>query len=217
MRLSIHAKHELAVNLLSDYLLFLKYEHLVFSSDKSFDIYVPSSLTRIKVFCNYSNAKSLKIRGDFETDDGILYLVVKPTKKNIHGFSSVGGNKSVIDNSIDITDTGGSSKNIKIELLKDISTKKYIENDRAVEVKKETSQPEIKHILSKYKENIMPYNIQLTAKCKELLFDDYEELREHGKPNTPVEDEMLRHYLEMAQKQGLVKSFSKKIMTTMEA
>ena len=67
------------------------------------------------------------------------------------------------------------------------------------------------------KENIMPYNVELTDKCKESLQDDYEEFREHGKPNTPVEDEMLRHFLEMAQKQGLVKSFSKKIMTTMEA
>ena len=217
MRLSIHAKHELAVNLLSNYLLSLEFEHLVFSSDKSFDIYIPSSETRIKVLCNYSNVKSLKIRSDFETETGVLYLVVKPTRKNVHGFSSVGGNKSVIDKSIEIPEKEGSSKSIQIELLKSVSIKKYIENDRAVVVKKETAHPVIKHILSTYHENIMPYNIQLTDKCEELLFDDYEEFREHGKPNTPVEDEMLRHFLEMAQKQGLVKSFTKKIMTTMEA
>ena len=217
MRLSIHAKHELAVNLLSKYLLSLEFEHLVFSSDRCFDIYIPASETRIKVFCNYLNAKTLKIPGDFEAETGVLYLVVKPTRKNVHGFSCVGGDKSVIDKSIEITDKERPSKNIQIELLKSVSTKKYIENDRTVVVNKETVQPEIKYILSKYKENIMPYNIQLTDKCKELLFDDYEEFREHGKPNTPVEDEMLRHFLESAKKEGLVKSYSRKIMTTMEA
>ena len=216
MRLSIHAKHELAVNLLSNYLLSLEYEHLVFSSDKSFDIYIPSSETRIKVFCNYTNVKSLKIRNDFEIETGVLYLVIKPTRNNVHGFSSVGGNKSAFDKAIEITDKDDSYKNIQIELLKSISTKKYIENDRVVADKKEIAQS-IKYNLSKYKENIMPYNIQLTDKCKEILQDDYEELHEHGKPNTPVEDEMQRHFLEIAQKQGLVKSFSKKIMTTMEA
>jgi hypothetical protein len=63
----------------------------------------------------------------------------------------------------------------------------------------------------------MAYNIQLTDKCEELLFDDYDELCERGKPNTPVEDEMLRHSLEIAQKEGWVRSYSKKVMTTMEA
>lgn len=63
----------------------------------------------------------------------------------------------------------------------------------------------------------MAYNIQLTDKCKELLFDDYEEFREHGKPNTPVEDEILRYFLECAKKEGWVKSYSNKIMTTMKA
>ena len=216
MRLSIQAKHKLAVTLVSDYLITLKYEHMIFSSDRSYDIYIPSSETRIKVFCNYSNVKSLKIRNDFEIETGVLYLVVKPTRNNVHGFSSVGGDKSVIDKAIEITDKDDSYKNIQIELLKSISTKKHIENDRVVVDKKESTQP-IKCILSKYKENIMPSNIKLTDKCKELLLDDYEEFREHGKPNTPVEDEMLRHFLEMAVKQGLVKSFSKKVMTTMEA
>ena len=55
----------------------------------------------------------------------------------------------------------------------------------------------------------MPFNITLTSKCEELLFDDYDEIREHGKPNTPVEDEMLRYSLELAVKEGLVESFSK--------
>jgi len=64
----------------------------------------------------------------------------------------------------------------------------------------------------------MSYNIRLTQKCEELAGeDDYEELREHRKPNTPVEDEMLRHFLEMAQKEGLVESFSKKEYMTLEA
>lgn len=217
MRLSIHAKHKLAVTLVSDYLITLKYEHMIFSSDRSYDIYIPSSETRIKVFCNYLNVKRLKIPGEFETESGVLSLVIKPTRNNVHGFSSVGGNKEVFDKSIQILDVKGSPKNINIELLKSISIKKYIENDRVVVVKKEIAHPVIKHILTTYQELIMPYNIQLTDKCEELLFDDYEEFREHGKPNTPVEDEMLRHYLEMAKKQGLVKTFTKKIMTTMEA
>ena len=55
----------------------------------------------------------------------------------------------------------------------------------------------------------MPYNIILTAKCEELLFDDYDEICERGKPNTPVEDEMLRYSLELAVEEGLVESFSK--------
>ena len=64
----------------------------------------------------------------------------------------------------------------------------------------------------------MSYNVKLTEKCKNTeIFDDYEEHREHGKPNTAVEDEMLRHFLEMAQKEGLVESFSKKEYMTLEA
>lgn len=54
----------------------------------------------------------------------------------------------------------------------------------------------------------MSYNITLTSKCEELLFDDYDELREHGKPNTPVEDEMLRRSLELAVQEGWVESYS---------
>ena len=50
----------------------------------------------------------------------------------------------------------------------------------------------------------MSYNITLSAKCKELLLDDYDELCERGKPNTPVEDEMLRHSLEIAKKENEV-------------
>jgi hypothetical protein len=64
----------------------------------------------------------------------------------------------------------------------------------------------------------MSYNIILdNDKCPELLLDDYDELCERGKPNTPVEDEMLRHSLEIARKEGYVKSYSKKEYTTMEA
>ena len=54
----------------------------------------------------------------------------------------------------------------------------------------------------------MSYDITLTPKCEELLFDDYDELRAHGKPNTPVEDEMLRHSLELAVQEGWVESYS---------
>jgi hypothetical protein len=217
MRLSNNAKQQLAINLLSDYLIKNGFEHIVFSSDKSFDLYIPSSETRIKVFCNYSNVKYLKVPGNFEAETGVLYLVVKPTRKNTHGFSSLGGYKEVIDKSIHIMNEKRFIKNIEIESLKSISTKKCIENDRDSVEKRDIAAHALSSRSTIYRENIMPYNIELTDKCKELLLDDYEEFREHGKPNTPVEDEMLRHFLDMARKEGLVKSFSKKVMTVLEA
>ncbi len=132
MKLSNRDKHILAVNLLSEYLLKAEFEHLVFSSDKYFDIYIPSSETRIKVFCNYSNSKNLKVSNSFETESGVLYLVVKPTRNNVHGFSCVGGVKSIIDNSIKIFDTKGSPKNIQINLLKSLSVSKFINNEKCI-------------------------------------------------------------------------------------
>ena len=64
----------------------------------------------------------------------------------------------------------------------------------------------------------MPYNIKLSEKCKNLAGeDDYEEFRDHGAPNTEVEDEMLRAFLAGARKEGMVESFSEKVMMTMEA
>ncbi len=103
--------------------------------------------------------------------------------------------------------------------MKSVSIKKYIDNAKAKAVldEKDTSYLTFKFNLINYERNNMPYNIQLTDKCKELLFDDYEELREYGKANLAVEDEMLRHFLDMARKEGLVKSFSKKVLTVMEA
>jgi hypothetical protein len=126
MKLSNRDKHNLAVSLLSDYMLKVEFEHLILSSDKEFDIYIPSSETRIKVFCNYSNAKSIKIPNDFEVKSNILYLVIKPTRKNVHGFSCVGGVKSVIENAIKIFDTKGAPKNIQVELLKPLSVSKFV-------------------------------------------------------------------------------------------
>ena len=64
----------------------------------------------------------------------------------------------------------------------------------------------------------MAYNVELTDKCEIELLDDYEDLCEHrNKPDTPVEDEMQRYFLEMARKEGYVKSYSKKVYMTMEA
>jgi hypothetical protein len=141
MKLSKRDKHNIGVNLLSDYLLNFEFEHLVLSSDKHFDIYIPSSETRIKVFCNFSNSKSLKVSNNFETENGILYLVVKPTRKNVHGLSCVGGIKSVIDKSIKKFDSKGSPKNIQIDLLKPLSVSKFIKNDKHVKEEKEDVLP----------------------------------------------------------------------------
>ena len=140
MRLSNKAKHELAVKFISDYLINNGYEHLVFSSDKYLDIYVPVSDTKIKVFCNYSGSDNLKISSDYETEEGVLYLVVKPTRKNVHGFSYVGGDKSVIDKSIKTFDTKDSPKNILTELLRIISITKLIEDRRHIVEKKDEEQ-----------------------------------------------------------------------------
>jgi hypothetical protein len=126
MRLSNKAKHQLAVRLISDHLIDNHYEHLVFSSDKSIDIYVPDGDTKIKVFCNYSGSDNLKISSDFETEESVLYLVVKPTRKNIHGFSCVGGDKSIVDKSIKAFDGVDSPKNIRTELLRIVSITKFI-------------------------------------------------------------------------------------------
>jgi len=64
----------------------------------------------------------------------------------------------------------------------------------------------------------MIFNITLSEKCKNLAGeDDYEELRDHGAPNTEVEDEMLRAFLVGAVEAGMADSFSEKVMTTMEA
>jgi len=127
MRLSNKAKHQLAVRLVSDYLIDNHYEHIVFSSDKSMDIYVPGGDTKIKVFCNYSGSDNLKISSDFETEESVLYLVVKPTRKNIHGFSCVGGDKSIVDKSIKTFKSENSPKNIKTELLRFVSIIKFID------------------------------------------------------------------------------------------
>ena len=140
MRLSNKAKHELAIKLISDYLMSNGYEHLVFSSDKCLDIYIPVSDTKVKVFCNYSGSENLKVSSDFESHDDVLYLVVKPTKKNIHGFTYVGGDKSVIDKSIKNFDTEDSPKNIQTDLLRIISITKLIEQRRQIIEQEEGAQ-----------------------------------------------------------------------------
>jgi hypothetical protein len=128
MRLSNKAKHEMAVGLVSDYLINNEYEHLVISSEKSFDIYVPLGGVKIKVFCNYSGSENIKVSSDFECEGDILYLVVKPTRNNVHGFSCLGGDKNIIEKSLKTFDTKGSPKNIQTELLRSISIFKHIEN-----------------------------------------------------------------------------------------
>ena len=115
------------------------------------DIYVPGSDAKIKVFCNYSGSDNLKISSDLETEEGVLYLVVKPTTKNIHGFSCVGGDKSIVDKSIKTFKSENSPKNINIELLRFVSIIKFLglrsnllENKQAKPVVTECNYPIIK-------------------------------------------------------------------------
>ena len=126
MRLSNSEKHKLGVKLVSDYLISLGFEHFVFGSDSSFDIYVPDQEKSIKIFCNYSRVRNIKVPGNFETHDGVLYLIISPTDKNRIGFSCVGGTKTVIDDSIKVFQTSGSPKNIQTETLKHVGIKHYL-------------------------------------------------------------------------------------------
>ena len=128
MRLTNSEKHKLGVKLVSDYLISLGYEHFVFRSDPIFDIYVPDQEISIKIFCNYSRIRNIKIPGNFVTHDGVLYLIVSPTDKNRIGFSCVGGMKCEIDDSIKVFQTPGSPKNIQTDRLKYIGIKKHLTN-----------------------------------------------------------------------------------------
>lgn len=75
----------------------------------------------------------------------------------------------------------------------------------------------ILRIETKSKEKIM-YNVELTDKCEDLGLVPYEDICERRtRPNTAVENEMTRHSLEIAVKEGWVKSFSKIEYTTLEA
>ena len=73
-----------------------------------------------------------------------MYLVIKPTNKNVHGFTYVGGNKLVIDKSLKYFNTENSPKNIQTSLLRIISIKKHIQ-DRSHKLKKSNGS---KHYIS---------------------------------------------------------------------
>lgn len=128
MRLTNSEKHKMGVKLVSDYLISLGYEHLVFGSDSSLDIYVPHRGKSIKILCNYSRVRNIKVPGNFATHDEILYLIVSPTDRNTVGFSCVGGMKNEIEESMKVFHTPGSPKNIQTEKLGYVGLKKYIAN-----------------------------------------------------------------------------------------
>jgi len=126
MRLTNSEKHKIGVKLVSDYLISLGYEHFVFGSDSSLDIYIPDRNKSIKIFCNYSRVRNIKVPGNFKTHDGILYLIVSPTDRNTVGFSCVGGMKNEIEESMKVFHTSGSPKNIQTEILRYLGIKKFI-------------------------------------------------------------------------------------------
>lgn len=147
MRLSNKAKQKLAVELISHYLIDNGFEHLVFSTDKHLDIYVPGADVNIKVFCNYTGSNRLKVSSDFESQDDVMYLIVKPTNKNVYGFTCLGGNKLVIDKAVNLFNTKNSPKDIQIELLHIISIKKLIEESRRILQVRKVIRPSISYIL----------------------------------------------------------------------
>lgn len=64
----------------------------------------------------------------------------------------------------------------------------------------------------------MAFNIKLSNELKNDTFlSGYSEMCDSEKTLDPIEEEMERHFLEIAKRKGLVESFSKKEYMTMEA
>ena len=64
----------------------------------------------------------------------------------------------------------------------------------------------------------MAFRIRLSNELKNCTFTSgYSEMCDSAKKLDPVEEEMERHFLEIAKRKGLVESFSKKEYMTMEA
>ena len=98
--LSSKLKHKLSVMLVSDHLEELNCDYEINESDdvyKSYDIELLDVGKRIKVFSNFSKLNEISLLGDFEYEDGVLYMVVTPTDKNDLFYVSSGGSKYVMD------------------------------------------------------------------------------------------------------------------------
>ncbi len=126
MPLTTIQKHNLGVNLVSDYLNYLGHEHIINTSNSDVDICVPETGKKIKIFCNFSRLPNIKISNSFEPQEGILYLVVTPTKRNNVGFTSCGGTKKEIEVCIKSFSSPDAPKNLLTGKLKSARIRKYL-------------------------------------------------------------------------------------------
>ena len=126
MTLTNAKKYELSVSLVSNHLKYLGHEHEINQSSSTHDIKVKGCDKKIKIFCNFSRSPSIKIPNNFNSKEGILYMVVSPSHKNNVGYISSGGQKSVIDKSIKTFKTKGSPKNIVLSKLGFTGLKKFL-------------------------------------------------------------------------------------------
>ncbi len=126
MRLNKVEKQKKGVEFVSNYLKYLECDYSVGMLNPAFDIYLPEIKKYIKVFCNFSRTKSIKIPGDFETSDEVLYVVVTPTNKNNLGFCAVGGNKKVIDEAIQPSSKPNYMDDLEVMNLKQAGIKSFI-------------------------------------------------------------------------------------------
>lgn len=126
MPLTTIQKHNLGVNLVSDYLNYLGHEHIVNTGNSDVDICVPETGKKIKIFCNFSRLPNIKIPNTFKPQEGILYLVVTPTKRNNVGFTSRGGTKNEIKKFIKSFSSPDAPKNLLTGKLKNSHIRKYL-------------------------------------------------------------------------------------------
>ena len=119
-------KHKLGVNLISEYLYFLGHEHIINEGNSVADICIPETGKQIKIFCNFSRLPNIKISNCFEPQEGILYLVITPTKKNNVGFTSCGGTKNEIEVCIKSFSSPDAPKNLLTGKLKSVGIRNYL-------------------------------------------------------------------------------------------
>ncbi len=126
MRLNKVEKQMKGVEFVSNYLKYLECDHSVGMLNPTFDIYLTEIKKYIKIFCNFSRTKSIKIPNNFETSDEVLYVVVTPTDKNNLGFCAVGGNKEAIDEAIQPSSKPNCMDDLDVMNLNRVGIKKYI-------------------------------------------------------------------------------------------
>jgi len=121
-------KHQQCISLVSNHLSILQIEHIVDESINTHDIKILNTNQKIKIFSNMGKNTSINVERSFEPDEDILYLVVSSTRKNIVGYTCVGGYGNTVKDSIKTSNTIDSTKNIQLDKLGFISFVKRLLN-----------------------------------------------------------------------------------------